>query len=250
MHEHQAHDGQVAGGAEASPEASHFLDGQGNDVEPGLSDAQPAHRHPGTAQTHGLALQISLMITVRDLAGSIGELIADGAVGIRNPVIDRGSGGPRVEAGLEAKVFEQGRFGEILQRKFAGVMLMMPPANEVQQVVSVGAQAGVGYVADVLAVEIPIDPANFPSSGLFDHTERTVRSGGAALMDDLKLHDCAASRRDWNRRASPPSTKKELGSCPSGRSTRRPQSPCSLRRWASCAAACWPLRLASTSKVR
>ena len=73
---------------------------------------------------------------------------------------------------------------------------------------------------------------------------------GGLLVDQAELHGRAASRRAWSCPASPPWTKKEFGSWPSGRSTRRVVMPCARRRCASRCEACWPLPLASTSKVR
>jgi hypothetical protein len=43
---------------------------------------------------------------------------------------------------------------------------------------------------------------------LLDHLIRAVCARWGLLMDDAKLHGCAASTRDWNCRASPPWTKR------------------------------------------
>jgi hypothetical protein len=66
-------------------------------------------------------------------------------------------------AGLEAHVIEQSRFGEVLLGDIAGVMNALPPAHEVQQAVRVAVQGFVGQAADILTVEIPIDPRHFPT---------------------------------------------------------------------------------------
>src|SRR6266576_1001473 len=129
-------------------------------------------------------------------------------------------------------------------------MNTLPPTNKVQQVVSIGAQGGVRHATNKFAVQITIDPADLPTIGLPDDTNRTLCVVGGLLMDQAELHDEATSRRDWNCPASPPWTKKEFGSWPSGRSTRRAVMPCARRLCASCCDACWPLPLASTSKVR
>src|SRR2546427_7491907 len=97
-------------------------------------------------------------------------------------------------------------------------MNTLPPADKVQQVVSVDAQGRVRQAADVLAVQITIDPADLPAGSLFDDTNRTLCVVGGLLVDHAELHGCAASRRDWNWGASPPWRKKEFGSWPSGRS--------------------------------
>src|SRR5438445_8345910 len=119
-----------------------------------------------------------------------------------------------------------------------------------QQVVSVSAQGGVRQAANIFAVQVTIDPANSLAGGLLDDTNRTMCVVGGLLVDYAELHGWAASSRDWNCRASPPWTKKEFGSWPSGRWTTRVEMPRARRRCASCCEACWPLPLASTSKVR
>src|SRR5712692_8850359 len=129
-------------------------------------------------------------------------------------------------------------------------MNTLPPADKVQQVVSVNAQGGVSQAADIFAIQVTIDPANLPARRLFDHANRALSAVGGLLVDHVELHGCAASRRDWNCRASPPWTKKEFGSWPSGSTMRRAVMPCARRRCANRSDACWPLPLASTSKVR
>jgi hypothetical protein len=115
-------------------------------------------------------------------------------------------------AGLEAHVIQKGRFGKVCFHEVAGVMNALPPADEVQQVVSVDAEGLVRQAADIFAVQVTIDPADFPPRGLLDHMNRTLCVRGGRQVDHVELHGCAASRRDWNCRASPPWTKKELGS--------------------------------------
>lgn len=52
-------------------------------------------------------------------------------------------------------------------------MESFPPADEVQQVVSVDAQSFVRQTADIFAIEITIDPANL-SARLIQPTSRPV----------------------------------------------------------------------------
>ena len=137
MHEHQTHDGQVAGGVEAGPEARHFIDGERHNVELGLPHTQPAYRHAWTAKAHRLALQECLLKPMRDLAWSIRERVAKGAINVGKTLVDAGCRGPRLQAGLEPHVVQQSRLGKICHRYLGGVMDALPPANEVQQVVSV-----------------------------------------------------------------------------------------------------------------
>src|ERR1700681_3666747 len=104
------------------------------------------------------------------LAGSIRELVTDGAIGDRDAGVDGGGGGPRLLAGLEAQIIQEGRLGEVRLRDVAGVMKAIPPAHKLQQVVSVNTQTRVCQAANILAVQITIDPTDFAAGGLLDHT--------------------------------------------------------------------------------
>ena len=123
-----------------------------------------------------------------DLARSIGELIADGAFGDGHAVIDGGRGWPRLLAGLEAHIIQERGLGKVTFSNVAGGMNALPPANEVQQVVSADAQGGVRQTANILAVQITIDPADSPAGGLLDDTNRTLCVMGALLVDHTELH--------------------------------------------------------------
>ena len=112
-----------------------------------------------------------------DLTGSVGELVAEGAIGDGDAVIDGGSGRPRLLAGLEAHIIQERRLGKVTFPNVAGVMNALPPANKVQQVVSVDAQGRVRQAADVFAVQVTIDPADLPAGGLLDDTNRTLCVG-------------------------------------------------------------------------
>src|SRR5271170_4891085 len=121
-------------------------------------------------------MQEGLVEPVRHLTGSIGELVAYGTIGSCNAIVDGGRGGAPFQARLEAQVIEQSRFGEILLGDIASVMNALPPAHEVQQAVRVAVQGFVGQAADMLTVEIPIDPRYFPSGILLDHANGAVRT--------------------------------------------------------------------------
>ena len=174
MHEHQAYDGQIARVAEASPEARHFIDRERNDVELGFPHSQSADLEPRTAQAHRPAMQEGLMKAMRNLAGRIGELVADGAIGTSDAVVDGGGRRRRLPAGLETHVIEQSRFGEILLRHVAGVMNTLPPAHEVQQAVRIAVQALVCESTDILAVQVAINPTDATTGVLLDHLNRAV----------------------------------------------------------------------------
>ncbi len=72
-----------------------------------------------------------------DLTGSIGELVAEGAIGDGDAVIDGGRERPRLLAGLEAHIIQERGLGQVTFPNVAGVMNTLPPADKVQQVVSV-----------------------------------------------------------------------------------------------------------------
>ena len=78
-----------------------------------------------------------------DLTGSLGELVAQGAIGDSDAVIDGGRERPRLSAGLEAHLIQERGLGQVIFPNVAGVMNTLPPASKVQQVVSVEAQSGV-----------------------------------------------------------------------------------------------------------
>jgi hypothetical protein len=88
-----------------------------------------------SAKAHRLAPQIGLMKASSDLAGSVGELVAQGAFGDGDAVIDGGAGGLGLLAGLESHIIQQGGFGKIAFGNGSGVMNTLPPAEKVQQVV-------------------------------------------------------------------------------------------------------------------
>src|SRR5258708_39284937 len=93
-----------------------------------------------------------------NLAGSIGELVADGALGDGHAVINGGSGRPRLLAGLKPHIFKERRLGQVTFLNVAGVVNALPPAIKVQQVVSVSAQGRVCYVSNIFAVQVTSDP--------------------------------------------------------------------------------------------
>ena len=59
------------------------------------------------AQAQWPAVQVTLLEAMRGLTGSIGELVADSAIGTSHAVVDGGSRRRRLQAGLEAHVIEQ-----------------------------------------------------------------------------------------------------------------------------------------------
>src|ERR1700674_5653062 len=93
----------------------------------------------GRTKAHRPTPQESLLETTSDLTGTLRELVAEGAIGNGDAVIDGASGRPRLLAGLEAHGIQKGRLGKVCFGEVAGVMNALPPADEVQQVVSVDA---------------------------------------------------------------------------------------------------------------
>src|SRR4030095_6609270 len=85
---------------------------------------------------------------------------AQGAIDDGTTLVD---GAPRqlaFLAGLESHIVEQRRFGEIVFGDHIGVVNTLPPAKEVQQLVCVGSQSGVGQTAKGFVVEVLVDPVN------------------------------------------------------------------------------------------
>src|SRR5271157_2367496 len=238
LQKHQAHNGQVPCRAEAGPKTRHLLHGQRDEVAFGHSHSQPAHCGPRPAHAQRSAPQISLLKAASPRVGGVGELVAKSAIGHRDTVIDGGTGKGRLVAALKLQVVEERRLRQVAFHHVTGVMKALPPANKVQQAVSAATQTSVGQAADILAVQETIDPANLPAAFVLDHAKRTLSWVGGLRADDVEPHDRASSRREWNCRASPPWTKKELGSWPGGRRTRRGAMPCARRRWANPCAAC------------
>ena len=166
----------------------------------------------GRPRPSGRALQVGLMEAVGDLTGSVRELMADSAIGTSDAVVDGRGRRRRLPAGLEAHVVQQGRWAELCPQEVAGMVNALPPAHEVQQAMRINVQGGVGEAADILAVQITVNPAHSLTGVLFDHINGTVGTGCGLFTDYPELHDGAAFSRDWKPGASPPSTKKELGS--------------------------------------
>src|ERR1017187_9086166 len=123
-----------------------------------------------------------------DLAGSIGELVPEGAVGGGDAGIDRRAGRSRVLSGLKSDVIQQHGFGKVTFRNVTGMVNTRPPADKVQQVVSVEPQALVRQAAHVLAIQVTIDPTDFVARLLFDNANWTLCSAGGLLIDKMKFH--------------------------------------------------------------
>jgi hypothetical protein len=113
------------------------------------------------------------------LGGGIRELVAKGAIGVGDAVIDASTGRRGLLAGLELHIIQEGRLGQVTFGYVAGMMKTLPPANKVQQVVSEGSQRGIRQTADVLAIEETIDPADLPAGFVLDHAKGTLGRVGS-----------------------------------------------------------------------
>lgn len=67
-------------------------------------------------------------------------------------------------------------------------MNTVPPANEVQQVIGIGAQRCVSETTDVFPVQVAINPADLLPAGLIDDANRTLSGVRALLLDYAELH--------------------------------------------------------------
>ena len=63
------------------------------------------------------------------LAGSLGELVVNGAIGDGDAVIDEGRGRLAWLTGLEAHIVQEGGLGQITFSNVCGVMNTLPPAH-------------------------------------------------------------------------------------------------------------------------
>src|SRR5262245_26981616 len=102
----------------------------------------------------------------------------------------------------------------------------------------VAAEGEVGYTAEAFQIQITVDPIDLAAGGLLDDAERAACGIGGGLVNDVELHGRAASSSAWKWRASPPCAKKLLGSCPSGKQTKRTVTPRCRRVRERCCAGC------------
>src|SRR5512132_241072 len=144
---------------------------------------------------------------------------AQGTIDDGNALIDCGAGQLALLTGLESHVVQHSRFGEGLFGDHVSVVNALPPTEKVQQLVRIGSQGGIGQAAEHFVVEVLVDPINLTASGLFNDAIRAAHMVVGGLVNYTEGHHCAASSRDWNRRASPPWTKKLFGSWPLGSDT-------------------------------
>jgi len=135
-----------------------------------------------------------LMKAAGDLAGSLGELVADGAIGDGHAVINKGRGRSRLLAGLEAHIFQERGLGKVTFANVAGVMNTLPPANKVQQVVGVGAQGGVRQVADIFAIQVTLTEISF-SARVKSACSESVSTSSIGLMTRKRSASMSESRR-------------------------------------------------------
>jgi hypothetical protein len=63
-----------------------------------------------------------------------------------------------------------------------------PPADKVQQVVSIESQALIREAAYVLAIQVTIDPTDSVARLLFDNANWTLCPAGGLLIGNVKLH--------------------------------------------------------------
>ena len=69
-----------------------------------------------------------------------------------------------------------------------------PPAEEMEQIVGIAAQGGIGHATNSLLVQISIDPLHFPA-GLLDDAKRTMGIAQALLLGYTKSHRHASSNK-------------------------------------------------------
>jgi hypothetical protein len=124
------------------------------------------------------------MKAVGYLAGSIGELVTESAVGGGDAGVDRGAGRARILSGLKSDVIQQHGFAKITFRNVTGTVDTRPPADKMEQVVSIEPQALVRQPAYVLTIQVTIDPADFVAGFLLDNANWTLGSAGGFLIPE------------------------------------------------------------------
>jgi hypothetical protein len=67
-------------------------------------------------------------------------------------------------------------------------MKARPPADKVQQIVSVKTETFIRQAPRVLTVQIAIDPTNLDAGNFFDYAKRTLSFAGGALADYMEIH--------------------------------------------------------------
>ncbi len=127
------------------------------------------------------------------LAGSVGELVAQGAIGDGDAVIDGGTGKAEV-VGWTGTSHNPGasiRSGRLRQCRRCDEH--SPTSEQSAAAVSVDAQSSVRQAADILAVQVAIDPANLPAGvcsttriGLCAELEVRGRSHGISWLSGLQ----------------------------------------------------------------
>src|SRR6202165_377423 len=216
----------------------------------GFLHAQAAQRRTRPAVAQWRTPPIEMVKPGSKGAGRIRKLVAQRALYDAHASVDGGGRGLGMMAGLESEVVQQNRCAERTLADGIGMVHAGPPAQEVQQIHGIAAQGILRQAAHTFAIQETIDPFHFAACWLLDDAKSTSCVAAVVRMDHLEGHARAFSNRHMNCWASPPWTKKLLGSCPSGKQTRRAIKPCSLSRHASPCAACWPLPLLSVSKAR
>ena len=130
-----------------------------------------------------------------ELTRGIRELIAQSSLSDDNATINAGCCRPRLLTRLEANVVQQCRFGEGGFRDGVGVVNADPPAEEVQQVEGIASKRGLSQTPNTLTIEEPVDPGHLTSGFLLDDAKRTLRWSYGVVVNEMKGHGSAASRR-------------------------------------------------------
>jgi hypothetical protein len=100
-----------------------------------------------------------------------------------------------------------------------------PPAEEVEQSLSIAAKSKWGQSAEAFHIEVTVYPIDLAAGRLLDDAEGTAGGIGGGLLEHAEGHGLAPSSSAWNWRALPPALKKLLGSWLSGRATSSAVTP-------------------------
>jgi hypothetical protein len=123
-----------------------------------------------------------LLKTGSSLTGSVREHDAQGAVYNGKAMIDGRAGDLGLFGGLESHIVQQGCICARAGNNRIGLMDTFPPAEKVQKLICITGQSDIRHASKELAIQVAIDPVDFPACGLLNDTERTACVAGRRLV--------------------------------------------------------------------
>ena len=100
-------------------------------------------------------------------------------------------------AQLVPDIVQEGGLGQGLFGDGGGLMRARPPAEEMEEIVGITAQRGIGHATDSLLVEESIDPGYFPAE-LPEYAKGTAGVAQTVLLSYTESHKEALSN-SWRK---------------------------------------------------